>query len=75
MKRKLSTPSDRAAYAASQPLFDALRSGCDKLEEQSHLLKATRDLSQRIHVQVDPDATKHCANYVSLVRSLAIVIF
>jgi len=69
MKRKLSTPSDRAAYAASQPLFDALRLGCDKLEEHSHLLQATRDLSQRIHVQVDADATKQCTNYVRYIQN------
>ncbi|GAB7339269.1 hypothetical protein MBLNU457_5923t2 [Dothideomycetes sp. NU457] len=63
MKRRLSIPTDRAAYQASQSLFDALRTGCEKLEEPLHLLKTARDLSQQIHVQVDKDATKRCIEY------------
>jgi hypothetical protein len=41
-----------AAYAASQPLFDALREACEKLELQKSNLLLARDLVQSLHVKL-----------------------
>ena len=41
-----------AAYAASQPLFDALHAGTQRLEEQRDNLTTARDIVQRTHVKL-----------------------
>ena len=41
-----------AAYAASQPLFDALRSGANKVAAQQRQLSAARDIVQNVHVNL-----------------------
>ncbi|KAF1826959.1 uncharacterized protein K489DRAFT_366178 [Dissoconium aciculare CBS 342.82] len=41
-----------AAYAASQPLFDALREACEQLELQKSNLLLARDLVQGLHVKL-----------------------
>ena len=66
MKRKPVAPLDRAAYAASQPLFNALRSACESLEQQPGVLLAARDTAQQVHVRIDKDGTDRCVDYVSL---------
>lgn len=41
-----------AAYKASQPLFDVLRIGVDRLDEQKNNLTVSRDLVQATHVKI-----------------------
>jgi len=60
MKPKLSIPTDRSAYQASQPLFDALRIGCSQAEAQLEKLREARDHVQRVHVKVDKEETTAC---------------
>ena len=45
-----------AAYVASQPLFDALRIGMDRVGEQKANLSIARDIVQQLHVKL-PDQT------------------
>jgi len=52
-KRKLSIPTDRAAYQASEELFDVLRSSCSALNACSRSLGSARDKVQGIHATVD----------------------
>ena len=53
MKRSLSIPHDRAAYQASQELFDVLRSECATLTRCTKYLEGARDRIQGIHATVD----------------------
>ncbi|KAK4546331.1 hypothetical protein LTR36_002008 [Oleoguttula mirabilis] len=62
-RQKLAREST-AAYAASQPLFDVLRNGTNKIGEQKFLLTQARDLVQNMHVKLvnangNDDAEKH----------------
>lgn len=50
-RQKLAREST-AAYSASQPLFDALRSGANQIGEQKFLLTQARDLVQTVHVKL-----------------------
>jgi len=43
---------DTAAYAASQPLFDAIRDAISQLDEQKRNLAGARDVVQQLHVKV-----------------------
>ena len=57
-----------AAYAASQPLFDALRLAVDCTNEQHDLLSTARDIVQQTHVKLaesisDGDST-HTTRYI-----------
>jgi len=49
-KRQKREHSSTAAYAASQPLFDALRTGTARIGEQEFHLTQARDLVQSSHV-------------------------
>lgn len=46
----------RAAYAASQPLFDVLRTAAANVDEQKAILSEARDLVQNIHIKL-PNVT------------------
>lgn len=67
-KRIKVTHDSTAAYAASQPLFDALRHATDRTSKQHALLSNARDVVQQTHVKLadaisDGDASQR-ARYV-----------
>lgn len=67
-KRAKVTHDSTAAYAASQPLFDALRHATERTSEQHALLSNARDVVQQTHVKLadaisDGDANQH-ARYI-----------
>lgn len=45
-----------AAYAASQPLFDALRNGMQQLADQRASLEVARDTVQKLHVKLPTES-------------------
>lgn len=45
-----------AAYAASQPLFDALRNGMQRLADQRANLQVARDTVQKLHVKLPTES-------------------
>ncbi|KAK5117767.1 hypothetical protein LTR85_008742 [Meristemomyces frigidus] len=62
-RQKLAREST-AAYSASQPLFDVLRGGANKVGEQKFYLSQARDVVQNVHVKLvnatgNDDAEKH----------------
>ncbi|KAK3691565.1 hypothetical protein LTR37_018574 [Vermiconidia calcicola] len=67
-KRAQPGRESRAAYAASQPLFDALRTACVRVGEQSQNLAIARDMVQQLHIKL-PETGSH-ADYASYERSI-----
>lgn len=67
-KRLRTAHETTAAYAASQPLFDALRSGVNRTDEQHALLSNARDTVQQTHVKladaISDGNTDHNKSYV-----------
>lgn len=51
-----------AAYAASQPLFDALRSAVSRIDEQRKQLEIARDIVQSLHVKLAADGQAEYQN-------------
>ena len=56
-KQKLARQST-AAYAASQPLFTAIKVGCDLVGEQRANLAVSRDIVQNLHVKIRDETSK-----------------
>ncbi|KAK3703933.1 hypothetical protein LTR37_014151 [Vermiconidia calcicola] len=67
-KRAQPGRESRAAYAASQPLFEALRTACVRVGEQSQNLAIARDMVQQLHIKL-PETGSH-AEYASYERSI-----
>jgi hypothetical protein len=75
-KRQKIDRETTAAYAASQPLFDALRHGAERAGEQKMHLAKARDLVQNLHVKladsnITDDTSKHDEYIAALTKAWA----
>jgi hypothetical protein len=75
-KRQKIDRESTAAYAASQPLFDALRHGAERAGEQKIYLSKARDIVQNLHVKLADaslanDTLKHDGYLTALTNAWA----
>lgn len=70
-KRSKPSRETSAAYAVSQPLFDALRGAVARVDEQKKQLILARDIAQGLHVKLAADGQpEHRAGHVQYVNAI-----